>query len=485
MFKQHTTNCIIIFFVIILAWNRILGQTFLGEGNYYFFHRFLENGILFGYDLGARLLFDVLTPIFRDNYFLYQLFALTSFSFIAVLFYFFVNEFTKRKDIAFVATILFGVNYTTSFEMLATGAYQNFSQRIFFLIPLLLSFTFFYKSKDGKSKYYLPSLLLCSLSLLLAQYNIFLLAFLVAYTMASILIKSKRNKRIIQELFWILPFILVGVFIVYLPVFLGGSNFISGTNFFYYTISQYQQVIFHSFRQLVFLTVPEGLLNIFVGISDPLYKQGMQHLFIPIFFIYAVTGIFLYKKDKALRVPIITCLLFLPAVFVLNMFTRSDNVDHLGSGSRYLLVPSIGFAIFWAIFFAYIAKKFNKNTLYVFIIIWVLFQVNTINSKISKEEYNYIAIKKITAYLKNISSTLSRDSIVIVPNVLGEYGAGVSNMYYGKEKTLFLPFYDKIDWLDQYGRPFDPNKDIILTYNSEKQSIVDRTKDYKSIIVHK
>lgn len=485
MLKKHVLNCFLIFFIVFFAWIGILKQTFLGEGNYYFVHRFQDDGFLFGYDVGARLLFDIITPIFRDNYFLYELFALISFSFIAILFYFFVDEFTKRRDVAFVATILFGVNYTTSFEMLATGAYQNFAQRIFFLIPLLLSFIFFCKFKNGKSKYYLPSIILYTLSVFLAQYNIFFLVFLVSYTITFIITKPFSLKKIFQELFWIIPFFISGIFIIYLPLFFGGSNLISGTSFSQYIVTQYQEVIFHSLRQFVFLTLPESVLTILVGTSPALYKQGMQSFFIPVFLVYVISGIFLYKKNKSLRIQLITCLLFLPGVFVLNMFTRGDNVDHLASGSRYLFAPSIGFAIFWAIFIAYLAKKYNKKVLYAFVIFWVLFQINVINNQIIKEEHNHIAIKKIIAYLKNISSKLSEDSIVIVPNVLGDYGALFANIYYGKKHTLFLPFYDKIDWLDRYGRPFNPKKDIILSYDNQAEYVVNRTKEYKSIIVQK
>lgn len=80
MFKQHIINIFLISLLVFLAWNPILPQTFIGEGGYaYFFRRFSEKGIILTFNFGAGLLMNILVPIFKDNFFLYQSFVLVSF----------------------------------------------------------------------------------------------------------------------------------------------------------------------------------------------------------------------------------------------------------------------------------------------------------------------------------------------------------------------------------------------------------------------
>lgn len=131
------------------------------------------------------------------------------------------------------------------------------------------------------------------------------------------------------------------------------------------------------------------------------------------------------------------------------------------------------------------AKKINKQLVYLIIGCWIVLQFFLLNRQFKKEEFYHTETKRTIAYIKKIAPKLSEDSIVIVPTFLSDYGAGFCNLFYGKSKTLFLPFYSKIEWLAQYGRQFDPTKDIILSYDDEKQMVIDRTKEYKSIIIEK
>lgn len=482
--KKELINMSIVFLLTAFAWRGILTQGLLGEGGFAYFFKSPQTPLT--YNFGPILLFQILETSFRDSFFFYQLFSLVSFSLIAVLFYFFVHEFTQRKDIALVAGILFGVNFTTSFEMLGIGAYGNLVERVFFLLPMLVSFTFFFRYINTKNKYYyLASLIICVTSVFLSHFNMFFITVFISYIFAIFVMNITNKRKVIPNLLLTIPFVFLSLVVVYLPIFFGTGGFLSGTNFFQYLFTQYQSILFHLSRQFVFITIPESILIQIVGTTPPLYKQGMEALFLPIILVYFLLYIFLLKKEKHLSIQITTSLVFLLIAFVLNMFMRGDNVDHLGVGSRYLFAPSIGFAVFWAITIVSFTKKFKKRILYFFIVLWVIYQSTIINNEIKKYSYNDIQTHEIITYLKKISPQLKEDSIVIVPNILGDYGANFANMYYGKKKTLFLPFYDKIDWLDQYGRPFDPKKDIILSYDNEKQVVVDRTKEYKSIIVQK
>ncbi|MBI2028439.1 MAG: hypothetical protein HYT07_02405 [Candidatus Levybacteria bacterium] len=487
--KDHAINISILFFSVIVAWHKILSHTFLGEGYWYILNGLGEGKItrIFTHDLGAILLFNLIKPVFADNFFFYQLFALISFVLIGALFYFFVYELTGRKEIGLIAAVLFAVNFTTSLEMLGLGSYQNFAQRVFFLILLLPSFILFLKFKKNKNiLYYFFSLLLSGLSSFFAQFSLFYLVFfgVLAFT-TLISVRSKLKKAFVDSFLIFLVFA-VGVFVIYFPVFLGLSSFIPKQSLFVYIFSNFDSVIFHSLRQLVIITVPEGILKIIFSTSGPLHKEGMQLLFIPSVLIYLFAGIFLYKKERALRIALLTSLFFLPLIFIFNMYLRGDNVDHLGPGSRYLFAPSMGFAIFWAISFSYIIGKKKRWLIYPLIAGWIVIQIISINRELEKENYKFVATKKIVSYIKEkISPKLHEDSIVIVPNMMGTWGARFCKLFYGMSNTLFLPLYDQIEWIGEYGRPFDPTKDIVLDYDFKNDEVVDVTKDYKKIIIDK
>src|SRR3990167_2228426 len=110
----------IIISTTLLVWHKVLGQMFLGEG-YYYFDRTqdflaLRNGRLvadkiWGYDNLARIIFDLLPPIFKENvplYLAFQLFVVTT---LYLTFYFLLKAITKNKLLSLTATIFFLANY--------------------------------------------------------------------------------------------------------------------------------------------------------------------------------------------------------------------------------------------------------------------------------------------------------------------------------------------------------------------------------------
>ncbi|MBI2028435.1 MAG: hypothetical protein HYT07_02385 [Candidatus Levybacteria bacterium] len=488
LFRSHILIPLLICVLIFTAWYRILSQTFQGEGYYYFFQGYKDNGNIFRYDIGAGLLFDLLAPIFKDNFFLYQGFALLSFVLIGILFYFFVNVFTKNKKVSLIAAILFGFNFSTSFEMLAGGSYQNFLQRIFFFIPVLISFILFFKFLEVKKwYYYIFSLILSSAAVFFAYFSIFYIAFLSAFLLGFVILKRFNLKKIIKEVFFILTFIILNIVIVYLPVLVEvSSNFGLGEkNLFEYIFHNVSDIVFHNLRQLTILTIPDVVIKVIFEVSNISYGRGLSYLFLPVVLLYVFVVRHIYKNEKKLRLPIISALLFLPISFTLNMFIRADNVHHLEAGSRYLFASSIGFSIFWAIFTVHILRRKPKVLIYSLIIFWFVLQSYSINREINKEDYKHIATKNIVSYIKKqVSPKLYEDSIVIVPNLMSVWGASFCELFYGKSKTLFLLLYDQIKWKEDYGRPFDPKRDFILNYDYEKSMVVDITKDYKEILIN-
>lgn len=488
--RKNIVFSLIIISLFIVAWHKILVQTITGEGYYYFFNGLKENNNIFRYDIGASLLLDLIKPVFKDNFFFYQLFLFIAFIALGILFYFVVYELTHKKSVAFISSILFIVNYNTVFEMVATGAYQNFVQRVFFLLLLFPSFILFIKFINYKKIiYYLASLIFGLFSVSLAYFSFFYIPFLTTFFLGYLFSKKIKFKEIIFAFSSTIIYVLACLFVINIPVILKMPNMMPSESFFAFSLHNINEIIINFFRQLTILSVPDVILRqIFSFFNTSIvqaiyYNSGIQYLYLPVFLIYLTAGIFLYKKEKKQRTAIIASLLFLPSVFILNLYIRTDHVSRLEPGSRYLFVPSLGYSIFWGIFLSHFLSR-GKNAVYLIIFGWAIIQLFAINRQFKAELYNHIATKKIVSYFKNdLSSKLKNDSIVITPYVMGNWGSWFLNMYYGKKNTIFTPqMTPQFEWRSEFKRSFDSKKDFIIYYDQNNQEVIDITQEYKTII---
>lgn len=496
--RKNIISILVIVILMVISWYKILSLTFTGEGYYYFFFGLKENPNFFRYDIGASLLFDLLEPIFRDNFFPFQLLLLFSFVVIVTLFYFVVYKMTERKMIALFSAILFGLNYNTVFEMIGTGAYQNFVQRVLFLLILFSSFILFLKFlKNQKIFFYLLSLILAIVGVGLAHFNFFYVLFLMAFILGFLLTKKMSYRKILFISFCSLIYFITSFLIVNIPVIFKMNNLVPSEGFFSYFFNNIAQITVQFFRQLTILSIPEvifrQLFSIFnISYIEFIYRsQGIQYLYLPIFLLYLLTGIFLYKKEKKLRPAIFASLLFLPLIHVFNMYMRGDKIVFLEPGNRYLFVPGMAYSVFWAIFLTVFSEISSKTKMigYSILTFWIIMQIFAINNQFQKELSTHVTTKKIISYFKNdLSSKLKDDSIVVTPYIMGNWGSWYINMFYGRKDTVFIPrMTPEIEWREELKRgtlkrSFDPKKDFIIYYDENSQTVIDITKDYKSII---
>lgn len=490
---RKNIQLLVIVFLTAIAWYKILFQTFIGEGYYYFFGGLKENSNIFRFDIGAALFFDLLKPIFKDNFFFYQAIAFLTLILLGILFYLIVYQLTRQKSVAFIASILFSINYNTTFEMVATGAYQNFVQRVFFLLVLFPSLIFFIKFIDSKKNhYYLISLVLAILSTGFAYFSFFYIPFIIAYTFAVFFTQKMRFKKIFYLFSCTLIYIFTSLLIVNTPGLLKLSNLMPSENILIFIIKNVDEVIIQFLRQLTVISIPGVLFRQFFSIFNISYTEfiyfsnGVNYFYFPVLLIYIFIGIFLYKREKKLRPVIIASLFFLPCIFVLNMYMRSENISRLAPGSRYLYVASIAYSIFWGIFLTNLYNRSVKAKIGVYLIIsgWIIMQILAINRQLQIESGNHIETKKIIAYFKNnLSSRLKEDSIVITPYSMGNWGSWYLNMFYGKKNTIFTPrMTSEFEWEGKFKSSFNPKKDYIIYYDESSQEVIDVTKNYKTII---
>jgi len=501
---------------IAIVWHRILFLTPIGEGGYLYFY--YQNSYLkelgasisrgqfsdfFRYDFGAFLFFGTLGPIFRDNFLLYQIIIFFTLIILSTLFYFMVYELTGKKSAAFFGASIFGLNYNSIYEMFAFGSYANFFQRVFFLILLFPSFILFLKFINTKKiYYYFVSLILLVLSILLAHFNFFSVPFLWIYILCLILIKKMTFKKRALLFSMNLFYLMVAIFILYIPLILNLVSWLNNKeNILEFIVKNVNAITVQFLRQLTLLSIPDFFIRQILPFFNMsysagiIYNHGIQYLYLPVFLIYFLTLVFLFKREKKLRPVIIASLIFLPIVFTLNLYMRGeDTISHLETGNRYAFIPSIGFATFWGIFLAsiYDKSKIARITIYFLIVIWVSSQVFSVNRKLNEESVHNVATKKIMAYFKStLHPKLKDDSIVFTPSLVGDWGSNYLNMFYGKKRTIFIPRMDpEIEWKTEgirhsFKRSFDPKKDFIIYYDYNSKEVVDVTKNYKNIIINR
>lgn len=483
---------IILLFLTIFTWYKILFQMFMGEGYTYFGKSFFEDlsfaDKLVRYEKGTWLIFELLETAFRDNLFLYQLLALFTLMVLGILFYLLVYEITMKKSIAFLSALFFSVSYNGMFEMIAIGNYQFFIQRMIYFLLLFPSALFFVRFlKTRKEKYFLFSVLLYIISLYLSQFSTFFLPFLLSYLFVFLFFTSGtiREKSFLglRALFFVAPTLIFH----YAESQYGGSFLLRGQNFFTFIINESATIIDQIQLQLTVLSVPSQALIFFSKVQESSLRSTIPSLYFPLLLFYIGIALYVISKEKKLRVPVISSFFFIPIVFILNIFTRgSDFIENILPGSRYLFVPSIGFSIILSIFlFVFFSHKsiIPKSVAIVVIVYLVYSNIQAIYSEIDKDFYKHIAAKKSIEYIKNISPKLSSDSFVVVPSVLSYYGAYFCQEFYGKEKTIFMPFF--ADWHKELKRPFDPKKDYIIDYDFGKGMVVDRAEEHREIIREK
>lgn len=485
--RKHFFAIIIITLATILCWHQVLGQSLMGEGYYYFFHGLSYmslSSIIYDiyktYDGGAKMLFDVFKITFRDTIFWYQFFLLFSVSFINILFYIFVFVLTGTWLIAFVASILFSVNFV-GFEMFALGNYQFFAQRTLsfvFLFPAIIFLTLFLTKK--RYTYYFLSILFYFLSFFLFHFSLFFAPFFFCvYGMFAL--KGRQSVRTItRHILLCLPFAIIPAIIILNNS--GDAAMVRGNDVFFFKLLW--QKLFHEMMQHVsVLTIPEGVQWFFRQRLHLSHGATAIRLFYPTIILYGVTFFILYKNTSKLLFRVGTLsLVYVCITFFLNLYIRGDETVNIGSGSRYLYVPTIAFAIYWGIVLATVSKKkyFGMPGLYIFLGIWFIMQLHSVSKAFGEDAYKHSAAKKSMQYIKQLAPKLQPDSIVIIPSNLGFYESYFIQMFYGKTHTFFAPFSS--DWAKELPRSFDPKKDFIIDYDYKAGAVKDLTNIYTSII---
>ncbi len=487
--KRHILFILTLMVVTATAWYKILFQMFLGEGYYYFGRSFFRDLSLADkivrYDKGTFLLFEILSSLFRDNIFWYQLFALITLLALGVFLYFLVYEISGKKLIAFIAALLFGVSYNGNFQMFAIGNYQFFVQRVVFFLLLIPSAIFlirFLRSK--KEKHFFMSVFFYSVSLYLSKFSIFFLPFIINYLLLFMLlsVRTAREKfnLVIRTFYYLIPTIVF----LRLEAKWGSSFLLQDKSFFTFLNTERNIIVEELQRQLTSLLIPPQVINFLLDfLQSQSLKNTIESLYIPTLIILIGVIVYSLKKNTIGRVAIISAALFIPMVFILNIFTRgNDYIGRMVPGNRYLFVPLIGASLIFSFFFHSLLsyRSIILKSVAIFTIIFLVYlNILATWKQIDSAFYDHLAAKKSIEFVKQLSPKFASDSFIIVPSIMGRFGVNFLQIYFGKENTMFTPFF--AGWDQDMKRPFDPKKDYILKYDYKKREAINITSNYEEI----
>lgn len=470
--KEDFLQLFLIVITDILVWHKTLNQLFLGEGYYYFDHgqNFYTNGglstfsqYLIQYDNFARLIFDVLPPIFKDNILYYQIFQLATFTIFSLVVYYFAKSFSKNKWLSLITTIIFSVSYSGVFEILAIGNYQRFVQRvpnfIFFFISLIWLKKFF---DTKKISHYFISLLVFIFTVFMSHYSTFLTPVIPSLTIAyAILSKQGSNilstiKSIFKNVIIILPFLLFNYLIIKSDHF-NPENGLVSTHFVVKDIVQ--QLLL----QFSHMTYPATVIQKIATISQP-STTIVTAIAIPIIILFIV-GFFLVKrKSQELTIIYLTSLLVIPAILFLNVYIgkidflsleRADryyfvpfgvmeklNIGNIG-GNRYYYLPTIFTSIIWGILLYTLTTKKKIYQLFTIIILstYVFYNANLIWTEIDKTQPISDRMNTYLTYIKSISNEVKNKSVIVAPAEF-IWAGQVVREFHGNPDLKFIPTKD-------------------------------------------
>lgn len=459
----------------VLTWHKVYDQSFMGEGFQYFTRSFFHNpeGIiasLLGYDTLARLLFDIFAQVFKDNLRLYMVFLLITVSLINVLYYFLVYALTEKKIVAFLAAVFFTVNYVTSYEMLALGNYQFFIQRVVGFIPVFVSFLLLVRFfKKGNILFYRLSVGLFWLSVLLAQFNIYLLPMFIFYAFFFWQEKTKNRQKFWPKFSLVIPFVLGTLILLFLDKMFG-ANLVYEKSTFEFG-SSVQTLIRNTIYQIPWAVL---LLRILRGKEEMALATPVIILFLSVLF-------YLLRRKTTFRPVLLTVAFFIPTSLLLNSYTRGPQVSQIYEGSRYLYVPAMASSIFLAIvlyFFFYQRKLVGKLLLLGFMGWWVFFNFRLIWTKMDEQQQAHLASKETLSFLKKESAYFANNALVVLPGVIGYYGSDFCQKFYGQGKVRFAPIF--ADWEKENG--FDLNRVVVFDFDYDEMVVINRTKEFQELI---
>jgi hypothetical protein len=395
----------------------------MGEGYYYFDkcqNKFIVPSdcptTIWQYDNLARISFQIMIPLFKDNIHLYMFAQIGMMLLLYITFYLVMSKVTKNPMLAFFTVLVFLTNHTGSFSMMAIGNYQRFVQRVPNLIPILISFYFIFKYFDTK-KYsnLVKSIILYALGFYLAHHSIFMLPLFAAFIFLNTISQKLSFKSVIINIGIII--ILSGISIVLSLT----DHFVPKQGLMSFIITT-PQIIEKTMLQVPNLLVPTEIVRLIARnwpISPIPYPFSfVLELFAVPLFLILIISLFLVKNNTNAKLILKSAILALPVVCLLNLYSYGDGAPHplrdFGE-DRIYFIPSIYGSILLGYFINSIyvkGKILSKFIAIAILITYVFYNSHLIQRDSKKLTPTSTKMEQFIEYVK--AKTHNRDAKIMI-----------------------------------------------------------------------
>lgn len=305
---------------------------------------------LTGIELGASILGAIIPKVFGVNIRAYLQFELVFILLINSLFYILVRVITKSSIIAFISSLIAGVNYFGNWDMYGPHCYCFFMERVVNFPIMLISFIFLHLFlASGKIKLYLYSLLSFFLGIKLGHVDIILTPLFVFYPVAWFLVHSWKT-RLLKGMVLGALFGIVSIIIVLLQRISYG-NWGPTWGFFEFLLhpQKYRYPLAIGIQLAAWLQYQPIVNNLFSpGLQNFLTPEDVKENILFVVIIYMFLFILLYISRRKFRIILLTCFFSVPVILFLNAFLKFQEINGPGT-NRYLYFPTFLLSIFWAI----------------------------------------------------------------------------------------------------------------------------------------
>lgn len=387
--KRNKPDVLLLSFLLVLvyrAWSTLPQLTIRSDGFFYMLFTnqetyWLKPFPISGIQAAGHMLGAILPRIFGVNLSYYYWLEVFFLLVIAFLFYLLVRVVTKNCLVSFAASLIISVSYFGAYDMVSAHCFCFFFERITIVPFLLISFIFLHLFlESGIIKNYLLSFFFYGLGVGLGYFNLLIVPFYLLYTFFYYFFQKGKLWKRLKGLLFLLPFLLLSNLFVAIHMIRDGgisphewtfTSFLLQQEKYLYLKKIGLQFVYWSQFPIFFQNSSENILN---SIID--YRQA--EFYIPIvLIIYFLAAVTMHKLLPTQRPMILTVVLGIPVIFFLNAYLGQYDMLHFSGASRYLYLPTLLLAIFWAYFLWAVFWR-KKNILYIggFLVLGLYYFIN-------------------------------------------------------------------------------------------------------------
>jgi len=421
----------IIYLTILLiisayVWRFIPQQVIRGDGFMYFISEklqefFSREFFYTGFELSAMTLGWVFSNLYGINISWYWWTAYIVMLLTNVLFFWFAKTLLKKSFLAFLASLLFALNYFGNWGMYSTHCYCFILERIYPVLFLLPSAVYLHRFLERRnSKDLKLSMLFYFIGLGIGHWSLFITAFFLLYPISWTIFQRHSADRVKD--------------------FILGVTYL-GITIFFVLIQRIHESVFQlkwSFLDFILHPEvslwPEKVIRQFVHWTQyPVLLQGDFQIGmvskIPnavanaavtpyIVFLYILVFFIIFRVLPHRRALLMTTFVGVICIFFINAFFGQYDVLFQPGSNRYLYYPNMLLSLFWVLFIEVLIigrSRVLKGIAIILVIGYVLINVTLIKESYTDSMGYNLWTKRVYEYIQAYALSAPRNTLIVAP----------------------------------------------------------------------